>query len=329
MVLDRLGQLRLVQPLGQVEHPDRPVAPAGRQRLAVGRDRQAQHRVVHVEQVLHQHLRVVHAVEDFRRAARPGVELLLLPLGRARRQADVVDAHVPLLTGAPAGDDQFAVREERQAVGALGPGADAPHQFAGGDLPDGQLVVPADDHVAVVRGERQGVDDDGERVRLRRRRRLPPDAQLLDQVGLRVEAGVELGALLDPPRDDGGLILGYGLALVARRHAARLSGDEQGVELTLLRLSVGDRVAVGAAGADLLVAGHVVLAGPLLGVVAGEAVLLEDRGHVVDETDPSRGRLSRRRRGGPDQDQAGGGGRTGPARPLVRWVGEHERHSAT
>ena len=120
---------------------------------------------------------------------------------------EVVDADVALLPGPAAGDRELAVGQERHRVGPLGPGVDALHELAVGHVPDGQFVVPADDEVLVVRGEGEGVDDGRERVRLRRRRRLPPHPQLLDEVGLRVEPGVELRPLLDPLRDDRGLVL--------------------------------------------------------------------------------------------------------------------------
>ena len=140
VVLDRLLQLRLGRPAGQVPDAHGPVAAAGDQPLAVRRHGQAQHRVVGVEQLLDHHLRVVHAVEVWRRRRLPS------PASR-----EVEDADVALLPRPAAGDDELAVRQERHRVGALGPGADPLHELAVGDGPDGQLVVPADDELLAVR----------------------------------------------------------------------------------------------------------------------------------------------------------------------------------
>ena len=74
------------------------------------------------------------------------------------------------------------------------------------------------------------------------------------------------------------------LVLGRRRHPFAAVGRQQ----LKIRLSSGlpgrDRVVVGPALAELGVRGHFELAGVLLGVVAGVAVFLEDRGDVVDRS---------------------------------------------
>ena len=92
-------------------------------------------------------------------------------------------------------------------------------------------------------------------------------------------------ALADPALDDGDLRLGQRVALVLGRHALSPVGGDKLDEQALVGLAGRDRVVVGAALAELGVAGHFELAAAFLGVVAGVAVLLEDRGHVVDEAD--------------------------------------------
>ena len=200
---------------------------------------------------------------------------------------EVVDADVAFLAGSAARDHELAVGEERHA-----------HRRARrrvwmrftslpvSIVPDGQFVVAADDEVLAVRREREGVDDGREGVDLRRRRRLPAEAKFLGDVGLRrrgppsslapsvihcaMTAALSFGTA--SPLSRGGM---RRLSVVTMRSWNSLSSG--------LPAMIGSPF--GAAGHELLVGGHVVLARLLLRVVAGEAVFLEDRGHVVDEAD--------------------------------------------
>src|SRR5207244_892458 len=81
------------------------------------------------------------------------------------------------------------------------------------------------------------------------------------------------------------------------RHAALAALGEQLDDEARPGIARHDRLVAGAALAERLVAGDLELALFLLGVVAGEAVFLEDRRDVVDEADRALGRLGPRRGG--------------------------------
>ena len=162
--------------------------------LPSGLEREAQDRIVGVQQLRDQHLRIVDAVEV-------GDTVLRL----LRAVAQVVNADIAFLSRPAAGDGQLAVGQEDEGVRPLRPRADPLDQFAGRGVPDGQFVMPAGDEAFAVRRERQGGDDHRQRILLRRGRRLPALAEFAEQVGVGGHVGVELGPLLDPLADDGDL----------------------------------------------------------------------------------------------------------------------------
>ena len=173
---------------------------------------------------------------------------------------------------------------------------------------NGDFEVPADDELRPVRREGERVDDRRELVRLRRCGRRPAGSQFANQVGLRVEARVQLRPLLDPRRDQVRLLGRHRLALVPRRHPAFVFRDHQFVEVAFLRLARHDRLAVRAARHQLYEGGHVVLAAPLARVVAGEAAFLQHRGDVVNKADGRIGRVGTGSRG--EEGEQRGGQRT-------------------
>src|SRR5262249_52591010 len=107
---------------------------------------------------------------------------------------------------------------------------------------------------------------------------------LADQVCLGRNFSVELGALLDPARDDVDLRLRQRLAALLWRHATGAFIRNPVNDLAFFGFSGFYRVFLVAAFAEVFVTRHVELALALLGVVAREAILFEDWGHVVDET---------------------------------------------
>src|SRR6185312_11483657 len=96
---------------------------------------------------------------------------------------------------------------------------------------------------------------------------------------------VQLGPFGDPATDEGNLVLGQTVAAFLGRHTHLAGGDEDIGEITLVGLTIGDRVVLGAAVAEAVVACHVELALGVLGPMTAEAVLLENRRDVVDEAD--------------------------------------------
>src|ERR1019366_9733687 len=100
---------------------------------------ESENRVLDLDQFLEEHRFIIDAVhagdaaEVFRSAG-----------------VDVVDAKVAFLTGASAGDRELAIGEEEHRMSALGAGEDAARQFAGGNVPHGQLMVAANDDLFAV-----------------------------------------------------------------------------------------------------------------------------------------------------------------------------------
>src|SRR5262249_55440489 len=107
---------------------------------------------------------------------------------------------------------------------------------------------------------------------------------LADQVCLGRNFSVELRALLDPARDDIDLRLRQRFAALLGRHAAGAFIRNPVNDLAFFWFSGLYRVFLVAAFAEVFVARHIELALALLGVVAREAILFENRGHVVNET---------------------------------------------
>src|SRR5262249_50191449 len=107
-----------------------------------------------------------------------------------------------------------------------------------------------------------------------------------------------------------------------------LAGDQVDDE-ALFGLARFPGLVLGAALAQRLEGGHVELALALLAVVAGEAVLLEDGGHVVDEADPPLGRLGPGRGRGAEQQQDGQGQADERAQDAVATAGmQHGRQDS-
>src|SRR5206468_2487804 len=90
----------------------------------------------------------------------------------------VIDADVSFLSRPASSDDQHAVRKKGHGIGSLSAGVDPLFQLGLSDIPDGQLILAADDELFIVRHEGQGGNGDGKLVARGRRRWLPADAQL-------------------------------------------------------------------------------------------------------------------------------------------------------
>src|SRR5262249_4277980 len=152
------------------------------------------------------------------------------------------------------------------------------------DVPYRQLVMAADDELLAVGSEAQRIDDGWVGVFLWGRGWLPTEPKFLDKIGLWIDPGIELGPLVDPLLYNLGFGLGEGGQVVfSRRHSPFFFGDDQSVEFAVDMLARGDPLAASATREQLLVAGHVKLARALLGVVAREAVLLQDWSDFADK----------------------------------------------
>ena len=161
-------------------------------------------------------------------------------------------------------------------------------QLARGDVPDGQFVVPADDELLAVRREGQGVEMTGNgyvagggggfhRTRSSLTRSAFGSIPASSFAPCLIHAAMTVDLLLRAPRRPV-VLAGRHPPLVLRRDQA-----DAGRSRRACRATIGSPSVPPAMSFSNVVMSY--LPDLLLGVVAGEAVLLEDRGHVVDEAD--------------------------------------------
>src|SRR5262249_11014093 len=88
-----------------------------------------------------------------------------------------------------------------------------------------------------------------------------------------------------PATDQFDFVVGQGISRLEGRHPRLVLGCEQIDNQALLRLAGSDGIVLGSALTKALVSAHLELALALLGIMTGEAILLQNRSHILDEAD--------------------------------------------